>query len=100
MHEGCGCLAFPPIQADITAGDATATRSGYVGPGPANEGPSGRWRSPYARNCTNFITGSIGLKIDGRYANAAYSGTNNLGQDLRSMAVSYTHLTLPTKVRV
>ena len=85
LHEGCGCLAFPPIQADITAGDATATRSGYVGPGPANEGPSGRWRSPYARNCTNFITGSIGLKIDGRYANAAYSGTNNLGQDLRSM---------------
>ena len=85
LHEGCGCLAFPPIQADIDAGDATATRSGYVGPGPANEGPSGRWRSPYARNCTNFITGSIGLKIDGRYANAAYSGTNNLGQDLRSM---------------
>jgi len=85
LHEGCGCLAFPPIQADITAGDATATRSGYVGPGPANEGPSGRWRSPYARNCTNFITGSIGLKIDGRYANAAYTGTNNLGQDLRSM---------------
>ena len=85
LHEGCGCLAFPPIQADITAGDATATRSGYIGPGPANEGPSGRWRSPYARNCTNFITGSIGLKIDGRYANAAFSGTNNLGQDLRSM---------------
>ena len=85
LHEGCGCLAFPPIQADITSGDATATRSGYVGPGPANEGPSGRWRSPYARNCTNFITGSIGLKIDGRYANAAFSGTNNLGQDLRSM---------------
>ena len=85
LHEGCGCLAFPPIQSDIDAGDATATRSGYVGPGPANEGPSGRWRSPYARNCTNFITGSIGLKIDGRYANAAYSGTNNLGQDLRSM---------------
>ena len=85
LHEGCGCLAFPPIQADIDAGDATATRSGYIGPGPANEGPSGRWRSPYARNCTNFITGSIGLKIDGRYADAAYSGTNNLGQDLRSM---------------
>ena len=85
LHEGCGCLAFPPIQSDIDAGDATATRSGYIGPGPANEGPSGRWRSPYARNCTNFITGSIGLKIDGRYADAAYSGTNNLGQDLRSM---------------
>ena len=49
LHEGCGCLAFPPIQADIDAGDATATRSGYIGPGPANEGPSGRWRSPYAR---------------------------------------------------
>ena len=85
LHEGCGCLAFPPIQADIDAGDAQATRTGYIGPGPANEGPSGRWRSPYARNCTNFITGSIGLKIDGRYADASYSGTNNLGQDLRSM---------------
>ena len=85
LHEGCGCLAFPPIQADIDAGDAQATRAGYIGPGPANEGPSGRWRSPYARNCTNFITGSIGLKIDGRYADASYSGTNNLGQDLRSM---------------
>ena len=85
LHDGCGCLAFPPIQADIDAGDAQATRTGYIGPGPANEGPSGRWRSPYARNCTNFITGSIGLKIDGRYADASYSGTNNLGQDLRSM---------------
>ena len=41
LHEGCGCLAFPPIQSDIDAGDATATRSGYIGPGPANEGPSG-----------------------------------------------------------
>ena len=85
LHEGCGCLAFPPIKSDIDAGVAQAARTGYIGPGPANEGPSGRWRSPYARNCTNFITGSIGLKIDGRYANAAYSGTNNLGQDLRSM---------------
>ena len=84
-HVGCGCLAFPPIQSDIDSGAATIAQSGYVGPGPANEGPSGRWRSPYARNCTNFITGSIGLKIDGRYADASYSGTNNLGQDLRSM---------------
>ena len=84
-HVGCGCLAFPPIQSDINSGAATIAQSGYVGPGPANEGPSGRWRSPYARNCTNFITGSIGLKIDGRYADASYSGTNNLGQDLRSM---------------
>ena len=84
-HVGCGCLAFPPIQSDIDSGAATIAQSGYVGPGPANEGPSGRWRSPYARNCTNFITGSIGLKIDGRYADASFTGTNNLGQDLRSM---------------
>ena len=84
-HTGCGALAFPPIQADITDGSAQATRTGYVGPGPINEGPSGRYRSPYIRNCTNFMTGSIGLKIDGRYADAAYTGTNNLGQDLRSM---------------
>ena len=46
------------------------------------------------------MTGSIGMKINGDHANAAYSGTNNLGQDLKSMAVSYTHLTLPTIVGV
>ena len=39
-------VAFPPLTAN--------QNSGYVAPGPANEGPSGRWRSPYVRNCTNF----------------------------------------------
>jgi len=76
-------VAFPPLVAN--------QNSGYVAAGPANEGPSGRWRSPYIRNCTNFATDSIGLKIDGNLANAAYSGTNNLGQDLKSIVVdSYT----------
>ena len=77
-------VAFPPTGAAIQ-------NSGYVAAGPANEGPSGRWRSPYVRNCTNFATDSIGMKIDGNHADAAFSGTNNLGQDLKSMVVdSYT----------
>ena len=76
-------VAFPPLTAN--------QNSGYVAPGPANEGPSGRWRSPYIRNCTNFATDSIGMRVDGNLANAAFSGTNNLGQDLKSMVVdSYT----------
>ena len=76
-------VAFPPLTAN--------QNSGYVAPGPANEGPSGRWRSPYVRNCTNFATDSIGMRVDGDLANAAFTGTNNLGQDLKSMVVdSYT----------
>ena len=76
-------VAFPPLTAN--------QNSGYVAPGPANEGPSGRWRSPYVRNCTNFATDSIGMRVDGNLANAAFTGTNNLGQDLKSMVVdSYT----------
>ena len=31
------------------------------------------------------MTGSIGMKINGDHADAAFSGTNNLGQDLKSM---------------
>ena len=58
-HDGAACVAFPP-----PAGSESAV-SGYTAPGPATEGPSGRWRSPYVRNCTNFMTGSIGMKIDG-----------------------------------
>ena len=46
---------------------------------------SGRWRSPYIRNCTNFMTGSTGMKIDGNHVDAAFTGTNDLGQDLKSM---------------
>ena len=76
-------VAFPPLTAN--------QNSGYVAPGPANEGPSGRWRSPYVRNCTNFATDSVGMRVDGNLADAAFSGTNNLGQDLKSMVVdSYT----------
>ena len=37
------------------------------------------------------MTGSIGMKINGDHANAAYTGTNDLGQDLKSMVCdSYT----------
>ena len=83
-HTGAAMVAFPPT------GSATQN-SGYVAAGPANEGPSGRYRSPYVRNCTNFATGSIGMRVDGNHVNAAYTGTNNLGQDLKSMVVdSYT----------
>ena len=30
--------------------------------------------SPYVRNCTNFMTGSIGMKINGDHANASFTG--------------------------
>ena len=53
--------------------------------GPANEGASGRYKSPYVRNCTNFMTGSIGMKINGDHVNASFAGVNNLGQDIKSM---------------
>ena len=83
-HTGAAMVAFPPT-------GAATQNSGYIAAGPANEGPSGRWRSPYVRNCTNFATGSIGMRIDGDHVNAAFSGTNNLGQDLKCMVVdSYT----------
>ena len=79
-----GAVAFPPL--DVPA------NSGYIGLGPANEGPrrgnpseGGRYKSPYVRNCTNFMTGSIGMKINGDHVSSAYTGTVNLGQDLKSM---------------
>ena len=73
-HTGCGAVAFPPINPSDYA------VSGYIAPGPATEGPTGRWRSPYIRNCTNFMTGSIGMKINGDHATAA-----NRGNDLKCM---------------
>ena len=83
-HAGAAMVAFPPT------GSATQN-SGYISAGPANEGPSGRYRSPYVRNCTNFASDSVGMRIDGDHVNAAYTGTNNSGQDLKSMVVdSYT----------
>ena len=73
-HTNCGAVAFPPINPSDYA------ISGYIAPGPATEGSSGRWRSPYVRNCTNFMSGSIGMKINGDYATAS-----TIGADLKSM---------------
>ena len=74
VHTGCGAVAFPPTNPSDYA------VSGYIAPGPATEGPTGRWRSPYIRNCTNFMTGSIGMKINGDHATAS-----TIGADLKSM---------------
>ena len=97
-HPNCGGVAFPPTQASVDAGTDFQAVSGFTPLGPANQGAGpgvggagGRWRSPYVRNCTNFMTGSIGMKINGDHANAAFTGTNDLGQDLKSMVCdSYT----------
>ena len=84
-HTSCAAVAFPPTQTDIDAGLEFQAVKGFTDVGPADEGSSGRWRSPYIRNCTNFMTKSIGMKINGDHANADSTGTNNLGQDLKSM---------------
>ena len=73
-HTGAGAVAFPPTNPSNYA------VSGYIAPGPANEGPTGRWRSPYIRNCTNFMTKSIGMKINGDHATAS-----SIGADLKCM---------------
>ena len=85
VEIGCdraGAVAFPPTQTDINAGISVRARSGFTGLGPADEGTSGRWRSPYIRNCTNFMTGSIGMKINGDHATASDPDS---GADLKSM---------------
>ena len=56
-------------QVRLFASEFAAT--GYVATGPANEGKTGRFKSPYVRNCTNFMSGSVGMKIDGNSVNAA-----------------------------
>ena len=84
-HDNCGAVAFPPTQASVNAGTDFQAVSGFTPLGPANEGAAGRYRSPYVRNCTNFMNGSIGMKINGDHVNAAFTGTNDLGQDLKSM---------------
>jgi hypothetical protein len=84
-NPGGGALAFPPITADIVAGKSYGAVTGYTAPGPANEGASGRWRSPYVRNCTNFMPLSIGMKINGDHASANFTGTNIIGADLKCM---------------
>jgi hypothetical protein len=77
-------VAFPPTQTDIDAETAYQAVSGYTDIGPATEGPSGRWRSPYVRNCTNFMTESIGMRIDGNHA-TVNDTANNAGNNLKSM---------------
>jgi hypothetical protein len=77
-HTGCAAVAFPPI--DI----ADRANTGYIAAGPTLEGPSGRWRSPYIRNCTNFMTKSIGMKIDGNHASVS-DPINNIGNNLKCM---------------
>ena len=77
-HTGCGAVAFPPIDS------ADYANIGYIAPGPTLEGPSGRWRSPYVRNCTNFMSGSIGMKINGDHASVS-DPINNIGNNLKSM---------------
>ena len=56
-HAGGSAVAFP--KTGVTA------NSGYTPAGPATQGPTERWRSPYIRNCTNFMTESIGMRING-----------------------------------
>ena len=73
-NPGGGAVAFPPTDSTKFA------VSGFIASGPATEGPSGRWRSPYIRNCTNFMPLSIGMKIDGNHATAS-----SIGGDLKSM---------------
>jgi hypothetical protein len=77
-HTGCGAVAFPPTD------PAKYANTGYISAGPTLEGPSGRWRSPYIRNCTNFMTESIGMKIDGNHASVA-DPINNIGNNLKCM---------------
>ena len=79
-NPGGGALAFPPTITDIVSGKSYGAVSGYTAPGPATEGPSGRWRSPYVRNCTNFMPLSIGMKIDGNHA-----VSSTIGADLKCM---------------
>lgn len=73
-NTGGGAVAFPPTDIGKIA------VSGYIGIGPATEGETGRWKSPYVRNCTNFMKESIGMRIDGNDATASTPGA-----DLKSM---------------
>ena len=74
QHTGAGAVAFAPADSSKQA------NTGFIQLGPITEGSSGRWRSPYVRNCTNFMTGSIGMRIDGDDATASIPGA-----DLKSM---------------
>tara|TARA_R110000796_G_scaffold136897_1_gene253005 strand:+ start:1343 stop:4270 length:2928 start_codon:yes stop_codon:yes gene_type:complete len=67
-HAGGSAVSFP--KTGVTA------NSGYTPAGPATQGPTERWRSPYIRNCTNFMTESIGMRIDGDDATGTPDGAN------------------------
>ena len=67
-HAGGSAVAFP--KTGVTA------NTGYTPAGPATQGPTNRWRSPYVRNCTNFMTESIGMRIDGNDATGSPDGAN------------------------
>ena len=67
-HAGGSAVAFP--KTGVTA------NTGYTPAGPATQGPTNRWRSPYVRNCTNFMTESIGMRIDGNDATGTPDGAN------------------------
>ena len=73
-HKGAGAVAFPP-----PAGVDSAV-TGYLQPGPFVVPVGKRYKSPYVRNCTNFMCESTGMKIDGNNATAA-----SFGSDLKSM---------------
>ena len=73
-HLGAGAVAFPPDT------DADKANTGYISLGPFKVPGEKRYKSPYVRNCTNFMTESIGMKIDGSHATA-----QTFGQDLKSM---------------
>ena len=81
-NPGGAAVAFPPTTEAVLANEAYLAVTGYLAPGPVTEGPSGRWRSPYVRNCTNFMPKSIGMKVDGRFA----KGTT-IGADLKCMVL-------------
>ena len=87
IRRGCLIENLSFISENLNSGAAVAfaptgvlPNTGYLEPGPADAGSTGRWKSPYIRNCTNFMPGSIGMKINGDDATASTNGA-----DLKSM---------------
>ena len=73
---------FPGNNGAITSGILTASLSPLQGTGVITKGP-------YVRNCTNFIAGSIGAKIDGFNADEG-DKVNNIGVQGSFNVDSYT----------
>ena len=73
---------FPGNNGAITSGILTASLSPLQGTGIITKGP-------YVRNCTNFIAGSIGAKIDGFNADEG-DKVNNIGVQGSFNVDSYT----------